>query len=77
VCGFGWLSWPWLAACFALGYGRGVLVMGDRTTDGDFTSSSDEHLAQTSRVAKLSAAMTVIPVGVFFTLGMLASHLSR
>ena len=67
--GIGWISWPWLALCFLLGYARGVLFMGERIPDGDFQKQSDDEFRLSSRVVMMSALLSVIPIAIWGGLG--------
>lgn len=71
--GFGWLSWPWLAVCFLLGWARGVLFAGERVPGGDFQQLSDTEFRTSSRVVMASTVLTVMPIAVWGGLGALAS----
>jgi len=69
--GFGWLSWPWLAVCFLLGWARGVLFAGERIPDGDFQGQTDVEFQLSSRIVWMSTLLTLLPIAIWGGIGKL------
>lgn len=67
--GFGWITWPWLAACFLMGWARGVLFAGERIPQGDFQQQSDPEFRQSSRLVWMSTLLTILPIGIWGGIG--------